>query len=69
MRYPQLTELTKDRKFPWVKPVIPRIGTYNIQGAFMKRQDEVSDVFARVVTEDLITLKSIIEKLFFLKDI
>ncbi len=37
--------------------MIPRIGTYNIQGAFMKRQEEVSDVFASVVTEDLITFK------------
>ena len=65
VRYPQFFELTKDRKFPWVKPVIPRIGTYNIQGAFMKRQDEVSDVFARVVTEDLITLKSIMTEMMY----
>ncbi len=65
IRYPQFFELTKDRKFPWVKPVIPRIGTYNVQGAFMKRQDEVSDVFARVVTEDLITLKSIMTEMMY----
>ena len=65
VRYPQFFELTKDRKFAWVKPVIPRIGTYNIQGAFMKRQDEVSDVFARVVTEDLITLKSIMTEMMY----
>ena len=65
VRYPQFFELTKDRKFPWVKPVIPRIGTYNIQGAFMKRQDEVSDVFARVVPEDLITLKSIMTEMMY----
>lgn len=65
IRYPQFFELTKDRKFPWVKPVIPRIGTYNVQGAFMKRQDEVSDVFASVVTEDLITLKSIMTEMMY----
>ena len=65
VRYPQFFELTKNRKFPWVKPVIPRIGTYNIQGAFMKRQEEVSDVFARVVTEDLITLKSIMTEMMY----
>ena len=63
--YPQFFELTKNRKFPWVKPVIPRIGTYNIQGAFMKRQEEVSEVFARVVTEDLITLKSIMTEMMY----
>ncbi len=63
--YPQFSELTKDRKFPWIKPVIPRIGTYNVQGAFMKRQEEVSDVFASVVTEDLITLKSIMTEMMY----
>jgi len=55
----------ESRTFPWIKPVIPHIGTYNIQGAFMKRQDEVSDVFARVVTEDLITLKSIMTEMMY----
>ncbi|TCB52540.1 hypothetical protein E0H80_01420 [Acinetobacter sp. ANC 4779] len=65
VRYPQFFELTKNRKFPWVKPVMLRIGTYNIQGAFMKRQEEVSDVFARVVTEDLITLKSIMTEMMY----
>ena len=65
VRYPQFFALTQDRKFPWLKPVIPRIGTYNVQGAFMKRQEEVSDVFARVVTEDLITLKSIMTEMMY----
>ncbi|MBL8321392.1 MAG: hypothetical protein JNJ93_03910, partial [Acinetobacter sp.] len=65
VKYPQLFELTKNRKFPWLKPVLPRIGTYNIQGAFMKRQEEVSDVFASVVTEDLITLKSIMTEMMY----
>lgn len=65
VRYPQFFERTQNRCFPWIKPVIPRIGTYNIQGAFMKRQDEVSDVFAKVVTEDLITLKSIMTEMMY----
>lgn len=65
VKYLQLFELTKDRKLPWIKPVLPRIGTYNIQGAFMKRQEEVSDVFASVVTEDLITLKSIMTEMMY----
>lgn len=46
IRYPQIFRLTKDRKFPWIVPVL-RIGTYNVQGAFMKRQEEVSEVFKR----------------------
>ncbi|WP_074383063.1 hypothetical protein [Acinetobacter pseudolwoffii] len=65
VKYPQFFSRTTSRKFPWIKPVIPRIGTYNIQGAFMKRQDEVSDVFASVVTEDLITLKSIMTEMMY----
>ena len=65
VRYPQFFERTKNRKFPWIKPVIPRIGAYNIQGAFMKRQDEVSDVFAKVVSEELITLKTIMSEMMY----
>ncbi len=64
-KVPAILCRTTNRKFPWIKPVIPRIGTYNIQGAFMKRQDEVSDVFASVVTEDLITLKSIMTEMMY----
>ncbi|MDQ8934624.1 hypothetical protein [Acinetobacter rudis] len=65
IRYPKLFEFTKDHKFPWIKPVIPCLGTYNIQGAFMKRQEEVSDVFASVVTEDLITINTIMSEMMY----
>jgi uncharacterized membrane protein YheB (UPF0754 family) len=65
VKYPQFFKRTDNRKFPWIRPVIPRIGTYNIQGAFMKRQEEVSAVFASVVTEDLITLKSIMSEMMY----
>ncbi len=65
LRYPQFFQRTSDKKFPWIKPVIPRIGTYNVQGAFMKRQDEVSDVFAEVVTQDIMTLKTIMTEMMY----
>ena len=65
VKYPQFFKRTDNRKFPWIRPVIPRIGIYNIQGAFMKRQEEVSAVFASVVTEDLITLKSIMSEMMY----
>lgn len=65
VKYPQFFKRTDNRKFPWIRPVIPRISTYNIQGAFMKRQEEVSAVFASVVTEDLITLKSIMSEMMY----
>jgi uncharacterized membrane protein YheB (UPF0754 family) len=50
--------------FPYI---IPSIGmtTYNLQGAFMKRQNEVSEVFASVVTQDLITIKSIMTEMMY----
>lgn len=65
IKFPQLFTRTEGLKFPWIRPVIPRIGTYNFQGAFMKRQDEVSIVFSEVVTADLITLKSIMTEMMY----
>lgn len=63
VRYPQFFRRTQG--FPWLVPVVPRMGQYNVQGAFMKRQDEVSDVFAKVVTEELITLKTIMTEMIY----
>ena len=65
LKFPQFFTRTEGLKFPWIRPVIPRIGTYNFQGAFMKRQDEVSIVFSEVVTADLITLKSIMTEMMY----
>ncbi|WOE31582.1 MULTISPECIES: hypothetical protein [unclassified Acinetobacter] len=65
VRYPKFFSRTQDRRFPWIKPVVPHMDTYNIQGAFIKRQEEVSDVFAHVVTEDLITLKTIMMEMMY----
>ena len=64
VRYLKLFRVTKT-KIPFIVPVMPHIATYNWQGAFMKRQNEVSDVFAAVVTEDLITLKSIMSEMMY----
>lgn len=64
-RYLKVFKWTKKRKFPYAYPVFPHFSTYNIQGAFMKRQDEVSSVFARIVTEELITLETIMQEMMF----
>ncbi|ONG39571.1 hypothetical protein BKE30_09480 [Alkanindiges hydrocarboniclasticus] len=64
IRYLKLFRLT-NTKIPFIAPVIPHIATYNWQGAFMKRQHEVSEVFASVVTEELITLKSIMTEMMY----
>ena len=65
VRYPQFFKRTQDHQFPWIKPIVPRISSYNIQGAFMKRQDEVSTVFAKIVTDELITLKTIMTEMMY----
>ncbi|SNQ29003.1 hypothetical protein [Acinetobacter apis] len=65
VRYPQFFRRTKHHGFPWLVPIVPKIGQFNIQGAFIKRQEEVSDVFAKVVTEELITLKTIMTEMMY----
>lgn len=50
---------------PLFKPVKPHIATYNWQGAFMKRQMEVSDVFSQIVVEELVTVKNIMNEMMY----
>lgn len=63
IRFPQIFRFI--RKFPYVVPTIPKIGTFPWQGAFMRRQPEVSAVFAEVVTQELITVKSIMTEMMY----
>ena len=65
IRYLKLFERCKFAGIPWIRLVRPHIATYNAQGAFMKRQEEVSEVFADVVTTELITLKSIMMEMMY----
>lgn len=65
VRFIQLFRRTKNKGFPFIVPVVPRMTTYNIQGAFMQRQAEVSEVFSSVVTQDLITIKSIMSEMMY----
>lgn len=55
----------KQSAFPFIKPVIPHIATYNWQGGFMKRQDEVSEVFADVVVKELVTVETIMDEMMY----
>lgn len=61
-RYPQL--FTRISGFPYIKPKIG-IGVYNFQGAFMKRQPEVSKQFAEITTMELITVQSIMNEMMY----
>lgn len=63
IRFPQVFRFTS--RFPFVYPTLPRIGKLPWQGAFMRRQPEVSAVFAEVVTQDLITVKSIMSEMMY----
>ncbi len=62
-RGPMLTRRIKG--FPFIVPTLPHIGTYIVHGAFMRRQSEVSDVFASITTRELITLKRIMSEMMY----
>jgi uncharacterized membrane protein YheB (UPF0754 family) len=48
------------------EPVFPRrIGPFTFQGLFLRRQPEVSDVLAKIIAEDVITMKNIGDELLF----
>lgn len=62
-RFIKLFSLSKS--FPFILPCRPHMATYNWQGGFMKRQAEVSDVFAEIVVRDLVTLKNIMQEMMY----
>lgn len=51
--------------FPYIKPCIPHFGDYVWQGGFMKRQNEVSSVFAEIVVKELVTLENIMNEMMY----
>ncbi|MDO4441813.1 MAG: hypothetical protein Q4B81_06495 [Moraxella sp.] len=44
---------------------LPHIHRYSWQGGFMKRQDEVSSVFAEIVVNELVTLENIMHEMMY----
>ncbi|ELA08575.1 hypothetical protein MOMA_08436 [Moraxella macacae 0408225] len=63
VRYPKFFSLSK--KMPFIHLQKPHMGVFNWQGGFMKRQEEVSDVFANIVVNDLVTLKNIMQEMMY----
>lgn len=51
--------------FPFIKPQLPHITRFRWQGGFMKRQEEVSEVFAEIVVTDLVTLENIMNEMMY----
>ncbi|MFW2176200.1 MULTISPECIES: DUF445 domain-containing protein [unclassified Moraxella] len=62
-RFIKLFSLSK--VFPFIHVGRPHMATYNWQGGFMKRQAEVSEVFAEIVVRDLVTLKNIMHEMLY----
>lgn len=63
IRFPKFFSLTKQP--PFIHLQKPHMGVFNWQGGFMKRQEEVSDVFAEIVVKDLVTLKNIMQEMMY----
>lgn len=51
--------------FPFISLQLPHIATFRWQGGFMKRQEEVSVVFAEIVVNDLVTLENIMNEMMY----
>ncbi|WP_218689518.1 hypothetical protein [Psychrobacter sp. BF1] len=51
--------------FPFIKLQVPHITQFRWQGGFMKRQEEVSEVFAEIVVKDLVTLENIMNEMMY----
>lgn len=50
------------KRIQWMRP---HWHTYSWQGGFMKRQDEVSSVFAEIVVKELVTLENIMHEMMY----
>lgn len=51
-----------EKRIVWLRPHWHR---YSWQGGFMKRQDEVSTVFAEIVVKELVTLENIMHEMMY----
>lgn len=63
VRYPKWFKFSK--QLPFIVLQKPHWGEFNWQGGFMKRQPEVSSVFAEIVVKDLVTLKNIMQEMMY----
>ena len=51
--------------FPFIKLQLPHVARFRWQGGFMKRQEEVSEIFAEIVVTDLVTLENIMQEMMY----
>lgn len=62
---PYLKFFRLSKSFPFFIPQLPHFAKYRWQGGFMKRQEEVSTVFAEIVVKDLVTLENIMNEMMY----
>ncbi len=62
---PYLKFFRRSSGFPFLIPQLPHIAQFRFQGGFMKRQEEVSEVFAEIVVNDLVTLENIMNEMMY----
>jgi uncharacterized membrane protein YheB (UPF0754 family) len=62
---PYLKLFARVKGWPFIKLQWPHIDTLRLQGGFMKRQEEVSEVFAEIVVTDLVTLENIMNEMMY----
>ena len=62
---PYVKFFRRSSRFPFVVPQLPHIAQFRFQGGFMKRQEEVSEVFAEIVVKDLVTLENIMNEMMY----
>lgn len=53
------------KSLPFIIPQLPHKANYRWQGGFMKRQEEVSNVFSEIVVKDLVTLENIMNEMMY----
>ncbi len=51
--------------FPFITLQLPHVAEFRFQGGFMKRQEEVSEVFAQIVVNDLVTIENIMNEMMY----
>ncbi|WP_199507170.1 MULTISPECIES: hypothetical protein [unclassified Psychrobacter] len=62
---PYIKWFSLTKRAPFIRLHVPHVARYRWQGGFMKRQEEVSEVFADIVVRELVTLENIMNEMMY----
>ena len=62
---PYIKFFSISKRLPFIRLELPHVARFRWQGGFMKRQEEVSDVFAGIVVHDLVTVENIMNEMMY----